>query len=62
MTGVQTCALPILVLSNLTPQPTGTTGSVTFAISELADGSVTLTRTTADPKTGNTVNVFKVKG
>ncbi len=51
-----------LVLSNLTPQPTGTTGTITFTISDLADGSVTLTRTTADPKTGNTVNIFRVKG
>jgi hypothetical protein len=50
-----------IVLSGLTPQPTGTNGTITFTISELADGTVTLTRTTPDQKTGNTTNVYKLK-
>ncbi|HEX9955803.1 MAG TPA: hypothetical protein VGA96_01060 [Fibrella sp.] len=53
-----------IVLSGLTSTggaPTGTNGTITFAISELGDGTVTLTRTTADQKTGNTTNVYKLR-
>ncbi len=50
-----------IVLSGLTPQPTGTNGTITFNISDLGDGTVTLTRTTADQKTGNSTNVYKLK-
>lgn len=54
-----------IVLSGLTSsagQPTGTNGTITFTISDLGDGSApTLTRTTADPKTGNTTNVYKLR-
>ena len=50
-----------IVLSGLTPQPTGTNGTMTFTISELGDGTVTLTRTTPDAKTGNTTNVYKLR-
>ncbi|MEZ0487836.1 hypothetical protein [Fibrella aquatica] len=50
-----------IVLSSLTPQPTGTNGTITFTISELADGTVTLTRTTPDQKTGNTTNVYRLR-
>ena len=50
-----------LVLSGLNPAPTGTNGTITFTISELADGTVTLTRTTPDAKTGNTTNVYKLR-
>lgn len=42
-------------------EPTSTNGTITFTISELADGTVTLTRTTPDVKTGNTTNVYKLK-
>lgn len=50
-----------IVLSGLTPAPTGG-NTITFTISDLGDGStVTLTRTTPDPKTGNTLNVYKLK-
>ncbi len=51
-----------LVLKNLTPQPTGTNGTIEFTISEFSDGSMTLTRTTASTKTGGTVNVYQMLG
>ncbi|AEI48668.1 hypothetical protein [Runella slithyformis] len=51
-----------LVLKNLTPSPTGTSGTIEFSIGEFADGSMTLTRTTASTKTGGTVNVYQVVG
>lgn len=48
-----------LVLTNLTPSPTGVTnGTVEFTISDLTDSSVKLTRTTASQKTGNTTNAY----
>lgn len=49
-----------IVLNNLTPVPTGG-NPITFNISNLADGTVTLTRTTPNPKTGNTLNVYNLK-
>lgn len=51
-----------LVLKNLTPQPTGTSGTIEFAISDFTDTSMTLTRTTTSAKTGATVNVYQVTG
>jgi hypothetical protein len=51
-----------LVLKNLTPQPTGTGGTIEFTISDFTDASMTLTRTTANAKTGGTVNVYQIKG
>ncbi|NID11331.1 hypothetical protein F7231_14240 [Fibrella aestuarina] len=50
-----------IVLSGLTPQPSGTNGTITFTITNLADGTVTLTRTTPDQKTGNTTNVYNLR-
>lgn len=50
-----------IVLSGLTPQPTGTNGTISFNITNLADGTVTLTRTTPDQKTGTTTNVYNLK-
>lgn len=47
-----------LVLTNLNPSPTGANGTIEFRISNLTDNSVTLTRTTASQKTGNTTNVY----
>ena len=48
-----------LVLTNLTPAPSGVAnGTIEFTISNLTDNSVTLTRTTASQKTGNTTNVY----
>lgn len=49
-----------LVLTNLTPSPTGANGTIEFTISNLTDNSVTLTRTTASQKTGNTTNVYNL--
>ena len=51
-----------LVLKNLTPQPTGTSGTIEFTISDFTDASMTLTRTTANVKTGGTVNVYQMMG
>lgn len=51
-----------LVLKNLTPQPTGTSGTIEFTISDFTDASMTLTRTTANVKTGGTVNVYQMVG
>lgn len=47
-----------LVLTGLTPVPTGTNGTIEFTISNLTDNSVTLTRTTPSQKTGNSTNVY----
>lgn len=51
-----------LILKNLTPQPTGTSGTIEFTISDFADASMTLTRATANAKTGGTVNVYQMTG
>jgi len=47
-----------LVLTNLTPQPTGSGGKLEFTISGLEDSRVVLTRLTASPKTGGTINEY----
>ena len=49
-----------LILSGLTPQPTGTNGTIEFNISGLNDTGteVVLTRTAASQKTGGTINVY----
>lgn len=47
-----------LILTNLTPQPTGSGGKLEFTISGLEDSKVVLTRLTASPKTGNTINEY----
>ena len=48
-----------LVLTNLTPSPSGiTNGTITFTIGDLTDSSVKLTRTTASQKTGNSTNAY----
>lgn len=47
-----------LVLTALTPVPTGTNGTIEFTIGNLSDNSVTLTRTTPSQKTGNSTNVY----
>jgi len=47
-----------LVLTGLTPSPTGTNGTIEFTISGLTDTGVTLARTTASQKTGNTTNAY----
>jgi len=47
-----------LILSGLTPQPSGSNGTIRFTISSLDDSKVVLTRIDASPKTGNTVNQY----
>jgi hypothetical protein len=47
-----------LVLTNLTPAPTGSGGKLEFTISGLEDAKVVLTRLSASPKTGNTINEY----
>jgi len=47
-----------LVLTTLTPAPTGTNGTIEFKISNLNDNSVTLTRTTTSQKTGGSTNTY----
>lgn len=47
-----------LTLTGLTPQPTGTGGTIAFTISGLTDNQVVLTRTTTSQKTGGTTNTY----
>ncbi|MBO0929815.1 hypothetical protein J2I48_02370 [Fibrella sp. HMF5036] len=47
-----------LVLSGLTPAPTGTGGTIEFTINASTDTQITLTRVTASPKTGNSTNQY----
>jgi hypothetical protein len=47
-----------LILKNLTPQPTGTNGTVEFVINSSSETEFTITRTTSSQKTGGTVNKY----
>ncbi|MCE6988912.1 hypothetical protein [Dyadobacter sp. CY323] len=47
-----------LILSGLTPQPTGSGGTIEFTISSLEDSKVILTRLKASSKTGGTINEY----
>lgn len=47
-----------LVLTGLTPAPTGTGGTIEFTIGTLNDTQLELTRTTASPKTGGSLNTY----
>lgn len=47
-----------LILKNLNPQPTGTSGTIEFTISSFEDTMMTLTRTTSSVKTGGTINQY----
>lgn len=49
-----------LLLKDLSPEPSGTNGTVEFTIDELTDDSLTLTRTTGSNKTGNSINKYKL--
>lgn len=50
----------MLTLSGLTPEPTGSGGTLTFNITSVSDDgkNLVLTASKASPKTGNTVNVY----
>ncbi|MEI7581825.1 hypothetical protein [Runella sp.] len=47
-----------LVLKSLTPQPTGTNGTIEFTINSISDTQLDLTRTTASSKTGGSSNQY----
>lgn len=47
-----------LLLTGLTPPPTNTGGSVEFTIISFSDTQMVLARTTADSKTGGTINEY----
>lgn len=49
-----------LILKNLTPQPTGTNGTIEFSLSDFTDSAMKLARTTASIKTGNTINSYEL--
>jgi hypothetical protein len=49
-----------LTLTGLNPQPTGTGGTISFAISEATSTSLKLTRTSASAKTGGTFNDYQL--
>lgn len=47
-----------LVLKNLTPQPTGSNGTIEFTINAVTASQLDLTRVTSSPKTGGTTNQY----
>jgi hypothetical protein len=47
-----------LTLTELSPQPTGTNGTIVFTINASSETELTLTRTAASQKTGGTVNNY----
>lgn len=47
-----------LVLKNLNPAPTGTSGTIEFTIDSITDTQLILTRTSASAKTGGTINTY----
>ena len=49
-----------LTLSNLQPQPTGTGGTIAFTINAITATALDLTRTTANPRTGNSLNQYQL--
>lgn len=57
-TGNWTATDTRLTLTGLVPQPTGTSGTIEFAIGTLTDTQLVLTRTTASQKTGGTTNKY----
>lgn len=57
-TGTWTTTDTQLTLTGLTPQPTGTNGTITFTIGPLTDTQLVLTRTSASQKTGNSINKY----
>ena len=51
-----------VVLSGLTPVLTSTNGTITFTVTDVGDGTTpTFTRVTPDQKTGNTINIYRLK-
>lgn len=58
--GIYTVTEQTLSLSDLSPQPTGSGGNLSYSITSIdEDGkNLVLTATKGNPKTGNTVNVY----
>lgn len=58
--GTYTATDNTLTLTGLTPQPTGSGGTLTFQITSISDDgkNLVLTATKVSPKTGNTINVY----
>ncbi|MCP9769843.1 hypothetical protein EGI22_18210 [Lacihabitans sp. LS3-19] len=59
-TGTYSVTATTLTISELTPQPTGTGGGLSFAITSLSDTGtdLILTANQTYPKTGNTTNIY----
>jgi hypothetical protein len=49
-----------LILKNLSPQPTGTSGIIEYSITQLSNNDLKLTRTATSIKTGNTLNNYEL--
>lgn len=49
-----------LILKGLTPQPTGTNGTLEYSVQAASTTELKLSRTTASPKTGGTVNEYNL--
>lgn len=49
-----------LVLTDLTPSPTGANGTIEFTINSIEDNTLSLSRTTASQKTGGTTNDYSL--
>ena len=47
-----------LSLKNLTPEPTGTAGTIEFTINSFDESKMVITRTTESIKTGKTINQY----
>ena len=58
--GTYTATDNTLTLSELSPQPTGSGGTLTYHITSISDDgkSLVLTASKVSPKTGNTLNVY----
>jgi hypothetical protein len=50
-----------LVLKNLNPVPTSTTGTIEFTINSASETILNISRTSQNPKTGNTLNDYLLK-
>ena len=50
-----------LVLKNLNPVPTSTTGTIEFTVNSASETILNISRTSQNPKTGNTLNDYLLK-
>lgn len=49
-----------LIFRNLSPQPTGTNGTIEYTVSTFTDGDLKISRITASLKTGGSVNTYEL--